>query len=115
MVLDLYARHVVGWVLSTSPDSQLTGKALTRAFETRGRPAGLQFHSGQGSHYTSTAFCQLLCRYRIEASMSRRGNCWDNAPMERFFRSLKTEWVAALGSCSMDEAQRDIADYIGGY
>ncbi len=53
------------------------------------KPAGVMFHSDQGSHYTSKSFRQLLWRYRIKKSMSRRGNCWDNSPMERFFRSLK--------------------------
>jgi transposase InsO family protein len=58
------------------------------AYEARGRPKGVMFHSDQGCQYTSVAFQQQLWRYRIKQSMSRRGNCWDNAPMERFFRSL---------------------------
>lgn len=115
VVLDLYARQVVGWALSSSPDTQLTSKALARAFETRGKPKGLMFHSDQGSHYTSLAYRQLLWRYQIKPSMSRRGNCWDNAPMERFFRSLKTEWIPTVGYCSMDEAHRAIAAYINNY
>ena len=115
VVLDLYARQVVGWALSSSPDSQLTGRALTRAFESRGRPKNLLFHTDQGSHYTSTAYQQLLWRYQITPSMSRRGNCWDNAPMERFFRSLKTEWVPTTGYRSIDEAHHDISAYINDY
>jgi putative transposase len=115
VVLDLYARQVVGWALSSSPDTQLTGRALTQAYQTRGKPKGLLFHSDQGSHYTSTAYRQLMWRYQITQSMSRRGNCWDNAPMERFFRSLKTEWVPTTGYRSQDEAQREIAAYIGNY
>ncbi len=115
MVLDLYARSVVGWALSNSPDSQLTAKALTMAYETRGKPAGLMFHSDQGSHYTSTKFRQCVWRHQIKQSMSRRGNCWDNAPMERFFRSLKSEWVPELGYRSKAEAQRSIFDYITSY
>ena len=114
-VMDLYARKVVGWSLSNSPDSQLTAKALTMAYETRGKPEGVMFHSDQGSHYTSIKFRQYLWRYRIKQSMSRRGNCWDNAPMERFFRSLKTEWVPEMGYRSFAEAQRSIFDYITGY
>jgi len=114
-VLDLYARKVVGWSLSNSPNSQLTAKALTMAYETRGKPQGVLFHSDQGSHYTSIKFGQYLWRYQIKQSMSRRGNCWDNAPMERFFRSLKTEWVPEIGYRSFAEAQRSIFDYITGY
>ncbi len=96
VVLDLFARKPVGWAMSFSPDSRLTMKALEMAWETRGKPVGVMFHSDQGSHYTSRQFRQLLWRYRIRQSMSRRGNCWDNSPMERFFRSLKNEWVPQL-------------------
>ncbi|BCS64253.1 hypothetical protein E15042_p1-37 (plasmid) [Escherichia coli] len=89
VVLDLFARKPVGWAMSFSPDSRLTMKAREMAWETRGKPGGVMFHSDQGSHYTSRQFRQLLWRYQIRQSMSRRGNCWDNSPMERFFRSLK--------------------------
>lgn len=115
VVLDLYARKPVGWALSLSPDSQLTATALTRAYESRGRPEGVLFHSDQGSHYTGITFRQYLWRYRIKQSMSRRGNCWDNAPMERFFRSLKSEWVPEIGYRSFVEAERMIMQYITGY
>ncbi|MCL4147092.1 UNVERIFIED_CONTAM: hypothetical protein GTU68_009390, partial [Idotea baltica] len=91
VVIDLFARKVIGWAMSNAPDSELTMKALSVAFEARGKPKGVMFHSDQGSHYTSRKFRQCLWRYQITQSMSRRGNCWDNAPMERFFRSLKTE------------------------
>ena len=94
VVLDLFARKPVGWAMSFSPDSRLTMKALEMAWETRGKPGGVMFHSEQGSHYTSRRFRQLLWRYRIRQSMSWRGNCWDNSPMERFFRSLKNEWMS---------------------
>lgn len=115
VVLDLFARKPVGWALSLSPDSQLTGKALTMAYECRGKPQGVMFHSDQGSHYTSRRYRQLLWRYQITQSMSRRGNCWDNSPMERFFRSLKTEWVPTTGYGSFQEAKSSIIDYIAGY
>ena len=115
LVLDLYARKPVGWALSNSPNSALTAKALTMAYETRHRPEGVLFHSDQGCHYTSIEFRQHLWRYRIKQSMSRRGNCWDNAPMERFFRSLKTEWVPTMGYRSFAEAQRSIIEYITTY
>lgn len=104
VVLDLFARKPVGWAMSFSPDSKLTIKALEMAWEARGKPAGVMFHSDQGSHYTSRQFRQLLWRCRIRQSMSRRGNCWDNSPMERFFRSLKNEWVPVTGYINFSEA-----------
>lgn len=115
VVFDLYARKPVGWALSHSPDSVLTAKALSMAYETRGKPNNLLFHSDQGSHYTSLKFRQNLWRYQIQQSLSRKGNCWDNAPIERFFRSLKTEWVPDFGYRSFVEAQRSIFEYITGY
>ena len=115
VVIDLYARRPVGWALSNSPDSELTGKALTMAYETRYKPTGVMFHSDQGSHYTSLSFRRTIWRYRMQQSMSRRGNCWDNSPMERFFRSLKSEWVPPLGYRSFAEAARSIMDYMTGY
>jgi putative transposase len=115
IVMDLYARKPVGLALSQSPDSLLTGAALTMAYERRGKPKHVMFHSDQGCHYTSKAYRQLLWRYKIRQSMSRRGNCWDNSPMERFFRSLKTEWVPKEGYRSFVEAKHAITDYIVGY
>jgi putative transposase len=115
VVMDLFSRKPVGWAMSSSPDSELTAKALRMAYEFRGRPHGVMFHSDQGCHYTSLKFRQTLWRLRIKQSMSRRGNCWDNAPMERFFRSLKTEWVPKLGYRSLAEANSSIVQYIVGY
>ena len=93
VVLDLHTRRVIGTAFSNKPDAQLVSKALEVAYEQRGRPTGVLFHSDQGSQYASRVFRQRLWRYRMEQSMSRRGNCWDNAPMERLFRSLKSEWL----------------------
>lgn len=115
VVLDLFSRKTIGWALSHSPDSQLTMKALTMAYESRGKPENVIFHSDQGTHYTSLKFRQLIWRYQITQSMSRRGNCWDNAPMERFFRSLKTEWMPTIGYKSFTEAKKAIINYIIGY
>ena len=115
LVLDLFARRPVGWALSLSPDSALTKKALTMAYESRGNPEGVMFHSDQGCQYTSLAFRQQVWRYRMVQSMSRRGNCWDNSPMERFFRSLKTEWIPETGYRSFEEAKQRITDYVLGY
>lgn len=115
VVIDLFARKPVGWALSLTPDSELPKKALTMAYESRGEPTGVMFHSDQGSQYTSLAFRQQLRRYRMVQSMSRRGNCWDNSPMERFFRSLKTEWIPATGYDSFEAAKHGITDYVIGY
>ncbi|EGQ6468728.1 IS3 family transposase [Salmonella enterica] len=115
VVLDLFARKPVGWAMSFSPDSRLTIKALGMAWEARGKPAEVMFHSDQGSHYTSRQFRQLLWRCRIRQSMSRRGNCWDNSPMERFFRSLKNEWVPVTGYTNFSKAAHAITNYIVGY
>ena len=115
VVLDLYARKVVGWALSTRPDADLVCQALRLAYETRHPPDDLIFHSDQGVQYSSLKFRQMLWRYHMKQSMSRRGNCWDNAPMERFFRSLKTEWIPETGYRSFGEAKRSIIDYILGY
>ncbi len=115
MVLDLYARRVVGWALSTRPNAELVVNALDYAYEQRGRPSGLLFHTDQGSQYTSRLFRQRLWRYRMRQSMSRRGNCWDNAPMERLFRSLKSEWIPVLGYPSICDARKNIGEYLMGY
>ena len=112
VVMDLYARRVVGWALSEKPDADLVVKALEVAYEQRGKPQGLLFHSDQGSQYGSRNFRQRLWRYRMRQSMSRRGNCWDNAPMERVFRSLKTEWIPTTGYMTGQQAQRDISHYL---
>ena len=115
VVMDLFSRKPVGWAMSGSPDSELTKKALMMAFESRGRPKNVMFHSDQGCHYTSKKFRQQLWRYQIKQSMSRRGNCWDNAPMERFFRSFKSEWMPTTGYGSFEDAKYAVNYYIIGY
>lgn len=115
VVLDLYARRVVGWAMSGRPDADLVIQALQHAWEQRGQPQNVIFHSDQGCQYASCKFRQRLWRYRMKQSMSRRGNCWDNAPMERVFRSLKTEWVPAVGYPDLATAKRDISRYLMGY
>ncbi|MGP9706162.1 IS3 family transposase, partial [Psychrobacter sp. AOP31-E1-50] len=116
VVLDLFARRVVGFAVSDSPDSMLTAKALQMAYQTRLRPSRVLFHSDQGTHYTSKAFAESVasCDGMIQ-SMSRKGNCWDNAPTERFFRSFKTEWMPKGGYEDIFEAKSAITDYIWGY
>lgn len=110
-VMDLFARKIVGIAVSQHPDSNLTIKALTMAFESRGQPENLMFHSDQGSHYSSEKFRNELSMKGITQSMSRRGNCWDNAPMERFFGSLKSEWVPKLGYENLNDADCDLHLY----
>jgi putative transposase len=112
VVMDLFTRRIVGWAFSARPDADLVVQALDMAFEQRGRPSGVMFHSDQGSQYASRKLRQRLWRYRIQQSMSRRGNCWDNSPMERVFRSLKTEWIPSTGYTTAVEAGRDISYYL---
>ena len=112
VVLDLFSRRVVGWALSVQPEANLVIKALEMAYQQRVKPVGLMFHSDQGSQYTSLAFRQRLWRYRIQQSLSRRGNCWDNAPMERLFRSYKSEWMPSNGYRTTEEARRDLSFYL---
>ncbi|EOE8062673.1 IS3 family transposase [Pseudomonas aeruginosa] len=107
-VLDLHTRRVIGWAFSAKPDAEL----VDMAYEQRGKPQQVLFHSDQGSQYASRLFRQRLWRYRMQQSMSRRGNCWDNSPMERLFRSLKSEWVPSTGYLTAQEAQRDISHYL---
>ena len=115
VVIDLYARRVVGWALSGTPNAELAVKALEMAYEQRGQPQDIMFHSDQGCQYGSRKFRQRLWRYRMVQSMSRRGNCWDNAPMERLFRSLKSEWIPTLGYLTKQKALKDISYYLMGY
>jgi putative transposase len=112
VVMDLYARRVMGWALSNKPDADLVIKALDMTYEQRGRPQGLLFHSDQGSQYGSRQLRPRLCRYRMHQSMNRRGNSWDNAPMKRVFRDLNTEWIPTVDYMTAQEAHRDISYYL---
>lgn len=88
---DLYARRVVGWSLPTTPDAALAIQALRRAVETRQPGGGLLFHSDHGVQYRSRAYRHHMTTRQIDQRMSRKGNYWNNAPIERLFRRLKTE------------------------
>lgn len=107
-VMDLCGRRVIGWAMSLSPDSELTKRALSMAYESRGRPSGVMFHSDQGCQYTSLSFQQFLWKYQMKQSMNRREYCCDNAPMERVFRSLEVEWIPSIGYDSPAQAETDI-------
>lgn len=114
-VLDLYARRIVGWAFSLVADATLACEALRMAVESRGRPKGVMFHSDQGCQYTSHKFRAVLEKYELVQSMSHRGQCWDNAPMERFFGALKSEWIPAEGYQSEELARLDIQAYLVRY
>lgn len=116
VVIDLYSRNIVGFAMSDSPDSKLTTQALKMAYTVRLEPQNVLFHSDQGTHYTRRAFADVLAQCKgMKHSMSRRGNCWDNAPTERFFRSFKTEWMPKKGYDDLSQARVDVASYILGY
>ena len=102
----------MGWAFSLRPDADLVAQALEMAYVQRGRPQGLLFRSDQGSQYASRKFRQRLWRYQIRQSMSRRGNCWDNSPIQRLLRSFKTEWLQSTGYMTAQEAQWDISHYL---
>ena len=111
-VLDLFSRRVVGWSMSASMAAQLVTDALTMAIWRRGKPEALLHHSDRGSQYTSEQFQRLLADHGIICSMSRSGNVWDNAVMESFFSSLKTEWTARKTYRTRDQARADVFDYL---
>ncbi len=112
VVLDLYSRRVVGWSMQPTMTAQLVMDALLMAIFRRGRPQAVLHHSDQGSQYTSEDFQRLLESHGIVCSMSRRGNCWDNAAMESFFSTLKTERLSRKNYRSRDELRADVFDYI---
>jgi len=111
-VIDLFSRRVVGWSMSTTMTSQLVVDALMMAVWRRGKPDALLHHSDRGSQYTSDHFQRLLADHGIQCSMSRSGNVWDNAAMESFFSSLKTERTARTVYRTRDQARADVFDYI---
>jgi putative transposase len=111
-VLDLFSRRVVGWSMSATMTAQLVTDALVMAIWRRGRPDALLHHSDRGSQYTSEQFQRLLADHGVTCSMSRSGNCWDNAAMESFFSSLKIERVNGKIYRTRDEARADVFDYM---
>lgn len=111
-VIDLFSRRVVGWSMNAAMTSQLVVDALMMAVWRRGRPDAVLHHSDRGSQYTSDQFQRLLADQGIQCSMSRAGNVWDNAAMESFFSSLKTERTARKVYRTRDHARADVFDYI---
>ena len=112
VVLDRYSRTVIGWALEARLTGELTQQALTMAIRRRTPSAGLLHHSDRGSPYAATASQQLLTTHGIAGSMSRRGNCWDNACVESFFGTLKRELIYHPQYRTRDEATQDIFEYI---
>ncbi len=112
VVLDLYSRRVVGWSMSSRIHRHLVLDALRMALSQRARPRVLLCHSDRGSQYASSDYQRLLQAHGIECSMSRRGNCWDNAVVESFFATLKTELVHHANYRSREEAVAEIFEYI---
>jgi putative transposase len=111
-VIDLFSRRVVGWSMSASMTAQLVADALLMAVWRRGKPDALMHHSDRGSQYASEQFQRLMADSGIVCSMSRSGNVWDNAAMESFFSSLKTERIERKTYRSRNEARADVFDYI---
>jgi transposase InsO family protein len=111
-IMDLYSRLIVGWSMGESNNTELVEDALKMATAHRKNYQGVILHSDQGVQYASTSYQQLLSNLSIICSMSRKGNCWDNAPMESFFHSLKTEWVVFENYKTRSEARTSLFDYI---
>ncbi len=112
VLLDLFSRRVVGWFLSERIDTDLTLRALRMAVEQRQPEPGLLHHTDRGSQYASDAYQELLRRHGFVCSMSRRGNCWDNAVAESFFGSLEKELLMGTTFHSRAHARRELAEYI---
>jgi transposase InsO family protein len=114
-VLDLFSRKIVGWAMAPTMPAELVCTALQMAIIQRQPAAGLIVHSDQGSQYASELYRTLLHDYGLVGSMSRKGNCWDNAVMERFFLNLKMERVWQRDYANHSEAVRDVTEYIVGF
>ena len=111
-VMDLYSRRIVGWAMSDSLHRQVVIDALQMALAIRHPQPGLLHHSDRGSQYASDEYQTLLTQFQMIGSMSRKGNCYDNAPMESFFGTLKTELTFHCDYATRNEARLDIFEYI---
>jgi putative transposase len=115
VVMDLYSRKIIGWSMSAQITADLVENALRMALYERQPDPGLLHHSDRGVQYASEQVRLILAAHQITVSMSRTGNCYDNAAMESFFSSLKCEWVHHQDYKTRMEASRDIFDYIAGF
>ena len=111
-ILDVYSRKIVGWAMDRTMSRKLCIDALEMAVTTRQPDKGLVHHSDRGSQYASADYQALLDKHEMVCSMSRTGDCWDNAPMESFFGSLKTESLHRYKFKTRNEARREIFDYV---
>ena len=112
VVLDLCSRAVVGWSMADHMRAELVNQALSMAFGRRQPAAGLIMHTDRGSQYGADSYRQLLTQHGMQPSMSRKGNCWDNAVAESFFHTLKTELVYVEGFNTHEQAQTAVFEYI---
>ena len=115
VVMDLYSRRIVGWAIDKRMTTSLISRALIKAYNLRQPPKGLVFHSDRGSQYTSKAFAKLLNGYGIRASMGDVGACWDNAVVERFFGSLKHDWLFKVHQPTRAHMKEDVTAYMKYY
>jgi transposase InsO family protein len=112
VVIDLFSRNVVGWSMDDNMETPLVNNALQMALLTRKPPSNLIWHTDRGSQYASDSHRELLDKHNILQSMSRKGDCWDNAVSESFFHSLKTELVHHERFKTRAEANQAIFEYI---
>ena len=115
VVMDLYSRRIVGWAMDKRMKTDLVLNALTMAYWHRKPPKGLLHHSDRGSQYACPDYQKHLKQYGMRVSMSRKGDCWDNAPVERFFRSLKSERLKLCRFETRASARNEVLDYIAFY
>lgn len=115
IVMDLYSRRIVGWSINKRMTTDLISSAVMKAYNLRRPPNGLVFHSDRGSQYTSKRYRKLLKGYRIRASMGDVGACWDNAVVERFFGSLKHDWIFKIAQPTREHMKKDVAAYMRYY
>lgn len=115
VVMDLASRRIVGWAMRTSADQQLTADALMMAIKQRNPPRGMLHHSDRGVQYSAAGYQALLQKHGLNCSMSRTGNCWDNAVAESFFSTLKSELVNRCTFSSPAQARPHVFEYIEGW
>lgn len=115
IIMDLYSRRIVGWHVDKHMTTDLVSKAMIKAYNLRQPSEGLVFHSDRGSQYTSKRYRSLLATYGIRASMGDVGACWDNAVVERFFGSLKHDWLFKVPQPTREFMKQDVADYMRYY
>ena len=115
IVMDLFSRRIVGWSIDKHMKQALVNRALISAYNLRRPPKGVVFHSDRGSQYTSKHFQKLLKSYGIRSSMGDVGACWDNAVVERFFGSLKHDWILKVHQPTREHMKQDVSAYIKYY